>query len=96
MSPNDAVQLIRDLGFPIFVCLWFMLRLEKKLDAIVAAMRARTALLNADDGVQAIDEAVETSKVIATNAAVHRAPPPLPAPDSTPVDQPAAASKKGG
>jgi hypothetical protein len=32
----DAVlQILREFGFPIFVCLWFMNRLEKRLDRLV-------------------------------------------------------------
>jgi hypothetical protein len=29
---QDALQILREFGFPIFVCVWFMYRLERKLD----------------------------------------------------------------
>jgi len=32
---KEVATLLRDLGFPIFVCLWFMWRLEKRIDAII-------------------------------------------------------------
>ena len=31
---NSAVDIIQALGFPIFVCLWLMYRVEKRLDKI--------------------------------------------------------------
>jgi hypothetical protein len=30
----DLVALIREFGFPIFVCVWFMWRLEKRLEEL--------------------------------------------------------------
>ena len=32
---DQAVTLLREFGFPIFVCLWFMWRMEKKIDAFM-------------------------------------------------------------
>lgn len=29
---EQAIALLREFGFPIFVCLWFMWRMEKKFD----------------------------------------------------------------
>lgn len=31
-SSTDAVGLLREFGFPIFVSLWFMWRVEKRMD----------------------------------------------------------------
>lgn len=31
-SGSDAIGLLREFGFPIFVSLWFMWRVEKRLD----------------------------------------------------------------
>ena len=36
----DIVSLIQNLGFPIFVCLYFMLRFEKILKANTEALHA--------------------------------------------------------
>ena len=30
----EAISLVKDFGFPIFVCAWFMWRTEKRLDKI--------------------------------------------------------------
>jgi len=35
------VELIKTVGFPIFVALWFMLRTDKKLDALMELTRER-------------------------------------------------------
>ena len=32
MSYDQAVALLREFGFPVFVACWFMWRLEKRLD----------------------------------------------------------------
>jgi hypothetical protein len=32
MTFTDALALIREFGFPVFVALWFMWRLEKRMD----------------------------------------------------------------
>ena len=29
---EEAIAILREFGFPIFVCLWFMWRMEKKQD----------------------------------------------------------------
>lgn len=29
---EQAIALLREFGFPIFVCMWFMWRMEKKFD----------------------------------------------------------------
>ena len=29
---EQAIALLREFGFPIFVCMWFMWRMEKKID----------------------------------------------------------------
>lgn len=40
MIENDIAQLIANLGFPIVITSWFMLRTDKKLDAIVEAIHS--------------------------------------------------------
>jgi hypothetical protein len=37
-----CTNLIRDVGFPIFVALWFMLVLKKSLDQLTAAIKCLT------------------------------------------------------
>jgi hypothetical protein len=32
---EQAINLLREFGFPIFVCVWFMYRLEKKIDGLL-------------------------------------------------------------
>ena len=34
----DAVSFLREFGFPVFMCLWFMWRIEKKLDNFTASI----------------------------------------------------------
>jgi len=29
---NEVIVVLREFGFPILVCMWFMWRMEKKLD----------------------------------------------------------------
>ncbi len=31
----EAISVLREFGFPIFVCVWFMYRLEKKIDGLL-------------------------------------------------------------
>ena len=38
-SPEDAVGILREFGFPIFVSLWFMWRVEKRMDGFTAAIQ---------------------------------------------------------
>lgn len=33
-EPSAIVSFLREFGFPIFVCVWFMWRLEKKMDKL--------------------------------------------------------------
>jgi hypothetical protein len=33
---DQAIAILREFGFPIFVCVWFMWRLEKKIDGLMA------------------------------------------------------------
>jgi len=35
----DAVALLREFGFPIFVSVWFMWRIEKRMDRFTAAIQ---------------------------------------------------------
>lgn len=36
----DAVGLLREFGFPIFVSLWFMWRVEKRMDRFTDAIQS--------------------------------------------------------
>ena len=36
---SDAVALLREFGFPIFVSLWFMWRVEKRMDRFTDAIQ---------------------------------------------------------
>lgn len=36
-----CIELIKQLGFPVFVAGWFMLRLEKRLEALTDAVTGR-------------------------------------------------------
>lgn len=48
---EEVGKLIRDLGLPIVFCLWFMFRLEKKLeDATVALRNVLSALGKKEEG----------------------------------------------
>ncbi len=40
MEINTIIEVIKNLGFPIFVCLYFMLRFEKILKANTDALHA--------------------------------------------------------
>lgn len=45
---EHAIALIREFGFPVFVAVWFMWRLEKKIDRLfelMGALMGSTALL---------------------------------------------------
>lgn len=43
---SEIVDLITQLGFPIFVCLWFMLRTEKVIQSNTEAMNNNTIAMN--------------------------------------------------
>jgi len=45
MIENDLVQIISSVGFPIVVCLWFMLRTEKVIKANTTALNEITTLI---------------------------------------------------
>lgn len=49
----DVIGLLREFGFPIFVCVWFMWRLEKRLDKFTESIEKlyniNTVLLKAVD-----------------------------------------------
>ncbi len=32
---EQTISVLREFGFPIFVCVWFMWRLEKKIDGLL-------------------------------------------------------------
>lgn len=38
-GPEDAVGIIREFGFPVFVALWFMWRVEKRMDRFTDAIQ---------------------------------------------------------
>lgn len=42
VDAKDLISLIQTLGFPVFVAMWYMLRTEKKLDRMTAAMARLT------------------------------------------------------
>lgn len=37
-SSTDIIMLLREFGFPIFVALWFMWRLEKRLESFTSSI----------------------------------------------------------
>jgi hypothetical protein len=39
VTATDVTGLLREFGFPIFVSLWFMWRLEKRLDAFTESIQ---------------------------------------------------------
>lgn len=39
MTATDVTALLREFGFPIFVSLWFMWRLEKRLDTFTESIQ---------------------------------------------------------
>lgn len=39
VGPEDAVGIIREFGFPVFVALWFMWRVEKRMDRFTDAIQ---------------------------------------------------------
>jgi len=46
VTETDTIHVIKDVGFPIAVCAWFMLRAEKRLDRI-AGLISHMAATNA-------------------------------------------------
>lgn len=46
MIEENIVPLIRDLGFPIFVTLWFMFRTETVIKSNTEAVKANTDVVN--------------------------------------------------
>ena len=44
---DQALQLIREFGFPTFVCLWFMFRIEKKMELLLSRMQQMILIWNA-------------------------------------------------
>lgn len=44
-NPIDIVGLISHLGFPVFVSIWFMWRLEKRIDNLIASQEKLTTIV---------------------------------------------------
>ena len=65
MKIEDLLTIIKDLGFPMFVAIWFMYRLERRMDKISetlsSLMHSTASLAKAVDGV---DESVEELREI--------------------------------
>ena len=40
MSYDQGVQLLREFGFPVVVAMWFMWRLEKRMDRLFELLQA--------------------------------------------------------
>jgi len=58
---DQGIALIREFGFPVFVAVWFMWRLEKRVDRLIALMASlmqATALL-----AKSVDTHIETTRV---------------------------------
>jgi len=32
---DEAIKILKEVGFPIFMCVWFMTRTDKRLDRII-------------------------------------------------------------
>lgn len=52
---DQIAQLIKDVGFPIFVSAYLLIRIEKKLDQVIAA-------INGNPGINRTKEDSESSK----------------------------------
>jgi hypothetical protein len=66
---DQAITLLREFGFPIFVCLWFMWRMEKKIDAfmenqlkVLLAITVLAQAMDVDLPEQPPTKAIEGSK----------------------------------
>lgn len=57
MSVEQATGLLREFGFPVFVALWFMIRLEQRVDRLSALL---TSLMQA---TMIIAKAVEPREI---------------------------------
>lgn len=42
MTETSILQLLERVGFPIFVALWFMLRVEKRIENLIDAVKTVT------------------------------------------------------
>lgn len=55
MKIEEVMTMIKELGFPMFVAIWFMYRLEKRMDkmseTLLSLMHSVTSLAKAVDGV---------------------------------------------
>jgi hypothetical protein len=40
MTAESTISLLREFGFPVFVAMWFMWRLEKRVDRLFELMNA--------------------------------------------------------
>lgn len=68
MTYDQATALLREFGFPVVVALWFMLRLEKRLDRLfelLGALMQSTALL-----AKTVDYQIDASKETGSHQAL--------------------------
>lgn len=59
MPDQGTTSFIREFGFPIFVCVWFMWRIEKRLDRFLELL---TGLLKATALLAKSVEHIDTEK----------------------------------
>lgn len=62
MTYDQAIAFLREFGFPVIVALWFMLRLEKRVDRLFELMNSlmqATALL-----AKSVDTQIESGRAL--------------------------------
>lgn len=80
MTTAEIVSLIKDVGVPVAMLLWFALRVEKRLEALAAGQLAQTeALTKVAKSLEQVDDHFERS-------GPHRVLPAQPSTDRPPTD----------
>ena len=46
---DQVIKVIQTLGFPIFVCIWFMYRTDKRLDKMIELINELTRHENGEE-----------------------------------------------
>lgn len=56
MTAEDIIRLVQTVGFPIAMCAWFALRLEKKLDKTASQLATLIGLMSSANQKKLLEE----------------------------------------
>jgi hypothetical protein len=43
LDSTQTIALVKEFGFPVFMCVWLMARTDKRLDRVISLLEAMTS-----------------------------------------------------